>query len=381
MSFDHVGSSNFPDRPQYHRSPKSKRSRPNSADTRPLSIIAEDGIVPALPDRTHTRFFNRRWNFGDPPRHSFEIPPPKYSVWDATGPKGEKLTDVRENKHIARRGGWRRIFIIGIIFTATLVALIVGLVVGLRSEHSRYILDPRCSLPVVLIGCSNSSSSPPASSNSSASAANTFPAGSYTFTTFLDSVSTNCTSNTTDWSCAPYNTYSQSPSDAVANFTWIITASPWDVNSDYTISTSLDPFSINFSNVSLALRDQNSNTERYTFHTPVQKVVIPTIGVKCYYNETILEASLYTRRSKTYSAGSGTGSASTLTSSGAAVSSSDGFPAWEFAIEATELVGGGSNVPECYQITNGQKGNRITQDLVPQAAGEMCNCVYRNFNP
>jgi len=142
MSHNFVGSSNFVERPAPPPRPKkigsrSIRSRANSIDTR-LSIIAEDVVPPPpLPERTHNRFFNRRWNIGEPPRHSFETPPPKYSVWDATGPKGEKLGDVRNNKYIARRGGWRRLLIIGILFVAITVALVVGLVIGLRKKNSR----------------------------------------------------------------------------------------------------------------------------------------------------------------------------------------------------------------------------------------------------
>ena len=141
MSLDFVGSSNFVERsapPPVHSSKKigsrSLRSRGNSVDTR-LSIIAEDGVLsPPPPERTQNRFFNRRWNIGEPPSHNFETPPPKYSVWDATGPKGEKLADVRNNKYIARRGGWNRILLISLLVVAIIVALIAGLVVGLRKK-------------------------------------------------------------------------------------------------------------------------------------------------------------------------------------------------------------------------------------------------------
>ena len=135
-----LGSSNFVERsapPPMHSKKvgsRSLRSRGNSVDTR-LSIIAEDGVLPPPPPaRTQNRFFNRRWNIGEPPRHSFETPPPKYSVWDATGPKGEKLADVRNNKHIAQRGGWRRIFLISFLIIVIIIALVAGLVVGLRKK-------------------------------------------------------------------------------------------------------------------------------------------------------------------------------------------------------------------------------------------------------
>ena len=119
-----------------HSTKASKRSRANSAVDVRLSVIAEDGVLPQAPGKSrNNRTFSRGWAF-NPPRHSFEESPPNYSFWDVTGPKGEKLTDVRNNKYIARRGGWRRICLITLVVVAMLVALAVGLGVGLRKKHS-----------------------------------------------------------------------------------------------------------------------------------------------------------------------------------------------------------------------------------------------------
>ena len=105
-----------------------------------LSVIDEDAETPPVvrssPPKAHNRSFSRRWYPFDPPRHSFEKSPPPYSVWNITGPKGEKLTDVRNNKHIARRGGWARLLVIGMIVIAIIVALVVGLVVGLHKNSA-----------------------------------------------------------------------------------------------------------------------------------------------------------------------------------------------------------------------------------------------------
>ena len=109
----------------------SKRSGTNATEVR-LSMIAEDGVPP--PPKTQNRPSSQRWNIGDPPRHSYEKSPPKYSPWVATGPKGEKLWEVRNNKHVASRGGWKRICLVGVVVTAVLAALIVGLVVGLKKK-------------------------------------------------------------------------------------------------------------------------------------------------------------------------------------------------------------------------------------------------------
>ncbi|KAL8826117.1 MAG: hypothetical protein Q9191_003999 [Dirinaria sp. TL-2023a] len=131
-----------------HSAKGSKRSRANSlvgGDAR-LSVIAEDGATPAVPGNNpprNNRTFSRGWAFGNPPSHSFEKPPPQYSFLDVTGPKGEKLTDVRNNRHIARRGGWRRICLIALVVLAVIVALAVGLDSPSRSGAAwNWIISP-----------------------------------------------------------------------------------------------------------------------------------------------------------------------------------------------------------------------------------------------
>ena len=120
--------------------------RPNEGR---LSIIVEDGDVQSVlqrPLKSQRRPFSRLFFPVSPPRHSFESPPPKYSLWDVTGPKGEKLTELRNNinnnRHIAGRGGWKRLLLLVFIVTAIIIALAVGLTIGLRnrSHDSRYAL-------------------------------------------------------------------------------------------------------------------------------------------------------------------------------------------------------------------------------------------------
>ena len=72
-----------------------------------------------------------------------ELSPPAYSQFDGTGvegPKGEKLADMRKeianNKHIAKRGGWKRLALIAIIIILCAIALGAGLGVGLHNRHS-----------------------------------------------------------------------------------------------------------------------------------------------------------------------------------------------------------------------------------------------------
>ena len=109
-------------------------SAPN--DVARLSVIEEDGDAaprPSSPRASH-RPFNRRWR-DDPPRHSFEASPPEYNIWDTTGPKGERLFDLRNHKHIAKRGGWKRLFLIILLVIAALVALSIGLGLGLTRSN------------------------------------------------------------------------------------------------------------------------------------------------------------------------------------------------------------------------------------------------------
>lgn len=134
------GSPQRPPLPKYSPKHSPKRGHVRSKNAR-LSVIVEDSAIPPIPPGTHNRPFSRRWNLGEPPRHSFEKPPPKYSVWDVTGPKGEKLVDVRNNKYIASRGGWKRICIILWVLTAIVLALCLGLIMGLRKKSSK-----RCSV-------------------------------------------------------------------------------------------------------------------------------------------------------------------------------------------------------------------------------------------
>ena len=229
---------------------------------------------------------------------------------------------------------------------------------------------------------------PPSPSNTTSTANAPFPAGSYAITTFLDTVSTNCTSNPATWTCSPYTTYSSSHSGALATFNWIISPSNADgaSNGTLTISASHDPFAIDFSNASLSLVDAGTSQERYTFSIPVQKTVFPTtaittnnVAASCDYDNTQLQASLYTRMPNTYNVSSQ--SSSTTQTLSTSTNSTNGFQAWPFAVDVTQSIGGGANVPACYESANGNNGDRITNGLEPQSSTDMCTCEYKNFDP
>ena len=97
---------------------------------------------PPVPPRAWNRPAHKVFGLGAPPRLNFEGSPPEYSQFDSTGvegPNGEKLNDMRKgisnNKHIAKRGGWKRLVVIALIAVLCIVGLVVGLVVGLRHKH------------------------------------------------------------------------------------------------------------------------------------------------------------------------------------------------------------------------------------------------------
>ena len=111
-----------------------------------LSIIAEDEnqAPPTLSKpkfiRTSNRSHHRRWS-DQPPRHSFEAPPPKYDILDENSPpRRTGLSAWKTNRHIVKRGGWKRLLILILVLLAITIALAVGLGVGLTRNHDRYIL-------------------------------------------------------------------------------------------------------------------------------------------------------------------------------------------------------------------------------------------------
>ena len=225
----------------------------------------------------------------------------------------------------------------------------------------------------------------PPSSNSSSptspSPAGPFPAGSYTFTTYLETVATNCTSAPMDWQCAPYHTYSESPSRAKASNQWIIVDLGLPSSPKLFISSSSDPFGPSFSNATLTLVDRDLGSEHYSFKTTFDKIVIPSPGVYCYFNSTILEGNLYTKKPKSNPAqtsASSTASAAEPATTGNVASNV--FAEWKYAVDTTQSIGGGSTIPECFLVKDGVKGAKILDGIMPQTPANICNCVFKNYD-
>ncbi len=157
----------------------------------------------------------------------------------------------------------------------------------------------------------------------------------------------------------------------------------------YTISSTQNPFSILFSNSTLTLQDANLPTERYTFRIPMSKPVIPSspimssnIATTCYFNSTVLTASLYTKMAKSYpsSSSSSNSTASSTSSSTGSAGGGQGstgdpvFAPWPYAASVEQVATGGNDVPECFDM----QGNRVGS-FVAETGGE-CDCRYQNYN-
>lgn len=264
------------------------------------------------------------------------------------------------SENLKKRGGWKRLAALVLLAVIVVgVALGVGLGIGLKKKSTT---------------TSTSTSMVPSTTNTTTQP---FPLGEWSLTTFLTNVSTSCTSNAATWRCYPYSTYSESSASSEAILDWIITSnsSSDPTNSTLMISSSSNPFSLSFSNVPLTLHDANTATERYAFSINLIKQVSPTVALTsnnaadtCYYNSSMLTATMYTQMPATLSVSHSTTAAT-------------GYLAWTGAVLVEQWSSGGASVPDCYQVSNGSVvGSSINAEagLVAQPVTDICSCVYEN---
>jgi hypothetical protein len=196
--------------------------------------------------------------------------------------------------------------------------------------------------------------------------------GSYSFNTALTKISTNCSSNPAAFTCYPHQTYlPSSPDTSLAIFSWTISS----LNSyTYTISSSSNPFAPSFANITLILLDGNQYTERFTFSfTMANLPIIPstnlvpgqTSAATCYFNSTVLTATLWTRVRATYPAN--------ITSVAAPTNASASFAPWPFRADVVEVQKAGAGVPDCRDYQGRPLG-----DFETAGDGE-CGCWYSNY--
>ncbi|KAK5130184.1 hypothetical protein LTR08_002393 [Meristemomyces frigidus] len=289
----------------------------------------------------------------------------------------EKLAHLRrgggDRRRRRSRGGWGRLILIIALVLLVVTGLAVGLGVGL-TRKKQYHSD----------GSSNGSSQS-AGSTPDTAIIQQYPLGEYSMITSLREVTSNCTSNPATWRCYPYSIFN--PTDAstntssLATFNWIITntssiyatnstpATPSQgIHSNLTISSTNNPFSITFTNLSLTYLNptsSNASAARYTFTFQMSKSVIPDTAITtnnaaatCFYNQTSFTGTLYLAAPRTFP------SADLAESTGIG-----GYTPWPYALQITQSSPGGENAPACYETMNGHVGARITTGLTPQSVG------------
>ncbi|KAK7962695.1 uncharacterized protein PG986_003520 [Apiospora aurea] len=270
---------------------------------------------------------------------------------------------------LAERGGWYRIALMAVLAVCAIVALTVGLTIGLRQKKRG------AAAPVL------------------------FPAGSYAFTTALYNTTGDCTTNNRTFRCYPFRTYRQCGSDsdsdsdadadadaAAATYFWTIAP----VNSwAFRISAAPNPFVPQFANLSLTQLDANQFSERLTFNSSMHgAAVVPTAALgdnnddddraaTCYYHDTLVTGTIWTRRPAEFPA-----NLTTLVSNGGGhgegngkpMTSSTTFEPWPYAVRVVQST---RDAPDCRDAD----GNRVGGDFgpPPDRAGE-CSCSYANFD-
>lgn len=280
------------------------------------------------------------------------------------------------------RGGWGRLLLIIGLVLLVIVALAVGLSVGLTRKRD--------------VGGSGSTvgeqTDQPGGTTTSPERLQSFPLSEYSMVTALRTVTTNCTSNPSTWRCYPDTIYNASDaSSGLATFNWIlsntsatyatntttVTTGDRGIPSNLTISSTNNPFSVTFTNQSLIYINNptNSTSARLTFTFNMHKAVIPSTSItsnnaaaECFYNQTIFTGTLYLSAARTYLSGD--------------LADSTGvgeYTPWPYAVEITQSSAGGEGVPACYETVNGVAGARILTGLEAQAETDNCSCDYRNY--
>jgi len=196
-----------------------------------------------------------------------------------------------------------------------------------------------------------------------------FPAGSYAFETYLSTVSTACTPNSNTWRCYPYTTYRETGSGADTTFNWII-APTTENGTEYVISPSNNPSA--FTTLSMTNKGQSSEAYRFAINMP--KMVTPNVtltadgaSTDCIYNGTIFSAVLYTRKEKTYPPYNSTSPSATAA-----------YVPWPYAVEVQQVAKGGTGVPDCYKIVNGDTREHVPIGNEPDT--QTCQCMYQNYD-
>lgn len=326
-------------------------------ENQPLRNSDTAGAGGNLSNSSHARRF-----FGQPPRASEDKRPPSYvtemdELDGAANARPRRLENpfadppgMERNKNGAVRGGWVCGILIAIVAA---LALAVGLGIGLtRGKHH------------------SATSNTPAAAGNGTNATAKFPVGKWQFKTYLQNITTACTSNPNTWSCTPSSTWSQSGEISSAEFDWIIGADPHNAT-QYLISSTASPILISFTNLTLAVHDPDTQGERYTFAMTLNKQtwpkgnIVPSVTntTTCFFNATTFTATLFAHQNKTYPV-SGTQAGT--------------FAQWPGSVTVQQLALGGQGVPECFVALDQSPSGPALNVLTPQAPTDMCSCVYQS---
>ncbi len=140
---------------QAKRSSMNRAELASSSSEGTLPVLAEDKSsfleswdAPPVPPRALNRPKNRNSMLGSSPRRSYEGSPPEVTYFAsvkaegplAEGPETKKLSELRRrwmnNKYVSKKGGWKRLAVIGVVITLCIVVLAIGLGVGLKKHKS-----------------------------------------------------------------------------------------------------------------------------------------------------------------------------------------------------------------------------------------------------
>lgn len=229
-----------------------------------------------------------------------------------------------------------------------------------------------------------------------------FPAGSYSFTTALTSISTSCTSDPATFRCYPYIIYNASQNTSSSETTSSSSSSSrtsfWTIHeprpSSFLISAAPNPFVPQFTNVSMRLLDANQPTERFTFNFTMQLTVTPASQITrtamadtttaeqgngdsddnsrftCYYHDTVASATIWIRRPAEFPRNLDT----PVSNGGNGTHVSTSFDPWPYAVDLAQVSEPGPAQPECRDADGGRAG-----DFAAPSDAEPCGCWYRNY--
>ena len=281
--------------------------------------------------------------------------------------KGE-FGSFTKRKCFAWQYGKRKVALIAAVSIALLIGLIVGLVLGLQDEDD----DPLPSEP---------SARDDEADLDVITTSTSFPTGTYSIVTYLDSVRSKCRkANRPNWTCYPYTTFDTSPSEALTVFNWKIEEEPSLRSSlpssltNYTISSTPNPFALEFSSSPLVLVDEGAESEHLLLQISLEPAAPPgnTTGEEdnsgiCASRQNLLRAMLYTRRERgyPYEVGDIEGTAS--------------FPLWPYAVRIEQIVSDGESISVCSRIDDGGVQNDVMDEDYSKMESNMCGCVYQNY--